>query len=165
MEQPNGITPTIAKCFLFDAWHLPFLKAQLDSRDEQLAAIAGKAVKEATYHLRHSSEWMVRFGDGTEESHQRAPTGAARPVDIHRGTVRDGRSVHHPAAAGIVPDLGPIEEAFDRTGERGAGGSHLKRPEDEFMATGGRKGQHTGAPGPHARGDAVPPAGASGAQW
>lgn len=144
VEQPNGdYAHTIAKCFLFDAWHLPFLKAQLDSKDEQLAAIAGKAVKEATYHLRHSSEWMVRFGDGTEESHQRAQQ-ALHDLWTFTGELFETDEVYTTLRqAGIVPDLGPIKEAFDRTVNEVLAEATLKRPEDEFMATGGRKGQHT----------------------
>jgi hypothetical protein len=57
---------TMVRSFLFDAYHLPLMQSLLKSKDEQLAAIAGKAVKEATYHLRASSEWVIRFGDGTD---------------------------------------------------------------------------------------------------
>ena len=72
VEQPNGdYAHTIARSFLFDAYHLPLMHALLKSKDDQLVAIAGKAVKEATYHLRHSSEWMVRFGDGTDDRYER----------------------------------------------------------------------------------------------
>lgn len=63
---------TMVRQFLFDAyaWHL--LRELKGSSHEGLAGIAGKALKECTYHLRHSSEWVLRFGDGTEESHARA---------------------------------------------------------------------------------------------
>lgn len=72
-EQPKGdFAHTIVRSFLWDAFHLPLLKALANSPDERLKGIAEKAVKEVTYHLRHSSEWLVRFGDGTGESHDRA---------------------------------------------------------------------------------------------
>jgi phenylacetate-CoA oxygenase PaaJ subunit len=71
-ELPNGdFAHTIFRQFLFDAWHLPFLKELSKSPDVRLSGIAEKAVKEATYHLKWSSEWVLRLGDGTPESHLR----------------------------------------------------------------------------------------------
>lgn len=72
VEQPNGdYAVTTAKLFLFDAWHFHTLQALSASSDERIAAIAAKGLKEVTYHLRRSGEWIERLGDGTEESHQR----------------------------------------------------------------------------------------------
>ena len=66
VEQPNGdFAATIVRQFLFDNFHYPFLQQLQTSPDERLAAIAEKAVKEAAYHLKWSSEWMIRLGDGT----------------------------------------------------------------------------------------------------
>lgn len=71
-EQPNGdYAVTTLKLFLYDAWHLPTLEQLSGSRDGRIAGIAGKAVKECRYHLKRSSDWVVRLGDGTDESHQR----------------------------------------------------------------------------------------------
>jgi len=63
---------TIARNFLFSAYALGQWQALLASNDAQLAAIAAKSLKEAQYHWRHASDWILRFGDGTEESHRRA---------------------------------------------------------------------------------------------
>jgi ring-1,2-phenylacetyl-CoA epoxidase subunit PaaC len=63
---------TIARRFLFDSWHCLALEALGHSKDPQIAAIAVKSKKEADYHRRHSADWLVRFGDGTDESHARA---------------------------------------------------------------------------------------------
>ncbi len=72
VEQPNGdFAVTMTKQFFYDAWHFHVLEALVDSTDERVAAIAGKAIKEAAYHLRRSSEWIVRLGDGTDESRRR----------------------------------------------------------------------------------------------
>ncbi|MCY1507912.1 1,2-phenylacetyl-CoA epoxidase, subunit C [compost metagenome] len=72
VEQPNGdYAVTIVKQFLYDAWHFHVLAALAHSGDERIAGIAAKALKEVTYHLRRSGEWVERLGDGTEESHQR----------------------------------------------------------------------------------------------
>ena len=72
VEQPNGdFAVTMAKQFLFDAWHLQVLKGLCESSDARIAGIAAKALKEVTYHLRRSSEWVQRLGGGTDESRQR----------------------------------------------------------------------------------------------
>lgn len=63
---------TIARNFLFSAYQVELWQALTSSADPQLAAIAAKSLKEAHYHLRHASDWMLRFGDGTAESHRRA---------------------------------------------------------------------------------------------
>lgn len=72
VEQPNGdFAMTMMRQFLFDAFRKPLYESLLNSKDEQVAAIAGKSLKETKYHLKHSSEWIIRLGDGTEESHGR----------------------------------------------------------------------------------------------
>ncbi|RMF54808.1 MAG: phenylacetate-CoA oxygenase subunit PaaI [Calditrichaeota bacterium] len=72
VEQPNGdFGFTMVRQFLFDAYSLLLMEALQASELKELAAIAGKALKEVRYHLRHSSQWVLRLGDGTEESHRR----------------------------------------------------------------------------------------------
>lgn len=72
VEQPNGdYAVTMTKQFLYDAWHFHTLAALTGSADARVAGIAAKALKEVTYHLRRSAEWVQRLGDGTEESHRR----------------------------------------------------------------------------------------------
>lgn len=71
-EQPRGdYAVTTAKQFFFDVWHHLVLTRLTDSSDERIAGIAAKGLKEATYHRRRSTEWMLRLGQGTEESHRR----------------------------------------------------------------------------------------------
>src|SRR6202042_661378 len=71
-EQPNGdFGPTIVRQVLIDAFQLELYERMTASRDERLAAVAAKSVKEVRYHLRYSSGWLVRLGDGTLESHAR----------------------------------------------------------------------------------------------
>lgn len=73
VEQANGdFGVTMMRQFLFDAFRKPFFEALEDSSDAQLAAIAAKSLKETKYHLKHSSEWVIRLGDGTDESNKRA---------------------------------------------------------------------------------------------
>jgi ring-1,2-phenylacetyl-CoA epoxidase subunit PaaC len=72
VEQPNGDwAQTILRQFFFSTYQYYFYKELLNSKDTQLAAIAEKSLKETTYHLRWSSEWVIRLGDGTEESNKR----------------------------------------------------------------------------------------------
>ncbi|WP_443691504.1 1,2-phenylacetyl-CoA epoxidase subunit PaaC [Pseudomonas protegens] len=72
VEQPNGdFAVTMLKQFFYDAWHLETLRGLCLSSDPRIAGVAAKAFKEVTYHLRRSSEWVERLGDGTEESHRR----------------------------------------------------------------------------------------------
>src|ERR1700733_16173522 len=75
VELPNGdFAVTIARLLIFSAFADPFWRAATGSVDPALAAIAAKAEKETSYHLRHAGEWLIRLGDGTAESHQRAQT-------------------------------------------------------------------------------------------
>ena len=72
VEQPNGdFAQTILRQFLFDTYSCYFYEALMDSKDENLAAIAAKSHKEALYHIKWSGDWVIRLGDGTDESHQR----------------------------------------------------------------------------------------------
>ncbi|AIN58517.1 1,2-phenylacetyl-CoA epoxidase subunit PaaC [Pseudomonas soli] len=72
VEQPNGdYAVTMLKQFLYDAWHHATLEGLTASSDERIAGIAAKALKEVTYHLRRSGEWVQRLGGGTDESRRR----------------------------------------------------------------------------------------------
>lgn len=144
VEQPNGdYAHTIVRSFLFDAYHLPLAEALTRSTDAQLAAIAGKAVKEAQYHVKHSSDWMIRFGDGTEESHRRAQE-ALNDLWTFTGDLFVQDEVHMQLVkAGIAPDLTALKAAFDKTVDAVLKEATLQRPADGFMATGGRQGRHS----------------------
>lgn len=144
VEQPNGdYAHTMVRSFLFDAYHLPLMHALLKSTDAQLAAIAGKAVKEATYHLRHSSEWLVRFGDGTAESHQRAQAALADLWTLTGELFETDAVGDAMVKAGVAPEMAAIKAAWNNTVDTVLAQATLERPVDGFMATGGRKGLHT----------------------
>ena len=73
VEQPNGdFAATMVRQLLYAAFMHPYLQALQASKDVRLGEIAAKAVKEMAYHVRHAAEWVIRLGDGTEESHARA---------------------------------------------------------------------------------------------
>src|SRR6201989_1283037 len=75
VEQPNGdFARTMVRQFFYAVFADLYWRAMMQSGDATLAAIAAKSEKESTYHVRHSSEWMIRLGDGTEQSHRRAQT-------------------------------------------------------------------------------------------
>lgn len=144
VEQPNGdYAHTIVRSFLFDAYHLPLAEALTKSSDERIAAVAGKAVKEAQYHLKHSSDWLIRFGDGTEESHRRAQD-ALDALWTYTGDLFVQDELHQTMVkAGIALELVTIKASFDATVDRVLTEATLKRPADGYMMTGGRQGKHS----------------------
>ena len=92
LEQPNGhFGDSIAKLVLFEAFYLAQLEALTGCSDERVAGIAARAEKEIRYHLRHNTQWLVRLGDGTEESHERVQEFDRRAVAIHGRVVRGRR--------------------------------------------------------------------------
>ncbi len=149
VELPKGdYARTIVRSFLFDAFHLPLQQALTASKDERLKGIAEKAVKEVTYHLRHSSEWLVRFGDGTEESHRRAQEALE---DLWRYTgelFTPDEAEEVLAKAGMAPKLADVKQEWSATVDRVLKEATLKRPADGWMASGGKKGIHTEHLGP-----------------
>ena len=148
-ELPKGdYAQTIARSFLFDAFHLPLQQALTTSTDERLKGISEKAVKEVTYHLRHSSEWLIRFGDGTEESHSRVQTALD---DLWRFTGElfiPDEAEELLAKAGIAPKLDDIKNEWSTTVDSVLKEATLERPADGWMATGGKKGVHSEHIGP-----------------
>lgn len=148
-ELPKGdYARTIARSFLFDAFHLPLQQALTKSSDERLKGIAEKAVKEVTYHLRHSGEWLVRFGDGTAKSHDLAQDALD---DLWRYTGElfiPDEAEDMLAKSGVAPKLSDIKKEWDATIDRTLKEAELKRPADGWMASGGKKGVHTEHLGP-----------------
>lgn len=144
VELPKGdFGYTIARSFLYDAFHLPLLEGLAKSKHDPMKGIAEKAVKEVTYHLRHSSAWMERLGDGTEESHDRVQ----RAVDdLWRYTgelFAADQAEEALAQAGLIPHLADVQKQWSATVDRVFKEATLKRPADGWMASGGKKGIHT----------------------
>jgi ring-1,2-phenylacetyl-CoA epoxidase subunit PaaC len=148
VEQPNSdFAHTIARQFLYSAYADPFWRAAAGSADPGLAAIAAKAEKESAYHLRHASEWLVRLGDGTAESHARAQAA----LDALWPYTAELAAADAPEAAlieaAILPDPVPLRAAWDATVARILARATLARPPEGWMQTGGRDGRHTEALG------------------
>jgi ring-1,2-phenylacetyl-CoA epoxidase subunit PaaC len=129
---------SILRQFLFSQFqHLLFQQLQ-QSKDEQLAAIAAKAIKETTYHLRWSSEWVIRLGDGTEESHKRM----LHAIDeLWRYTGELFEAADYETAMGI--DLASIKQTWTEKVTAVFDEAKLPVPENVFMQSGGKKGVHT----------------------
>jgi len=148
-EQPNGdFAVTMVRQFLYAAFMHPYMEALMRSKDETLAAIAAKAEKELTYHLRHAGEWVVRLGDGTEESHARAQA-ALDDLAIFVGEffvtdVLEDAMI----AADIAPDPATIRSRFEATVDRVLGEATLSRPVFAAHHLGGKAGRHTEYLGP-----------------
>jgi ring-1,2-phenylacetyl-CoA epoxidase subunit PaaC len=108
-----------------------------------LAAIAGKAEKETAYHLRHAGEWLVRLGDGTEESHHRTQD-AVEFLWPYVGEMFETDDADQAMmAAGVVPNPVALREVWHRTIDTLLARATLLRPPDGWMQTGGRRGAHS----------------------
>jgi ring-1,2-phenylacetyl-CoA epoxidase subunit PaaC len=144
LEQPNGdFARTIVRQFFYSAFADLYWRAMMTSDDTTLAAIAAKSEKESAYHVRHSSEWMVRLGDGTAESHRRAQTaiddlwaytGEMFHVDDSERALIEGGIAVDPAL--LYPQwLKTVSDVVDE--------ATLKLPKSDWMQQGGRNGRHS----------------------
>lgn len=134
---------SIVRQTLMDAYHLHLYERLQASTDATLAAIAAKVVKESRYHLRHSSEWMIRLGDGTDESKartQRALDGQWRYTSELFATDDVDACA---ADAGIGADPAELAAAWRDEVERLVATATLSVPEDTPLAASGRAGLHT----------------------
>ncbi len=138
---------TIVRQFFFDAYSVLLLDALSGAKDERIAAIAAKALKEDKYHLRHSSEWVVRLGDGTHESHERAQA-AIDELWRYTGELFDRDSVDDAVARlGVSLDHDALKSRWQGMVNDVLSRASLSIPQDAAMRRGGRKGRHTEALG------------------
>jgi ring-1,2-phenylacetyl-CoA epoxidase subunit PaaC len=144
VEQPKGhFGTTIARQFLFDAFHYPFYRELVNSKDEMLAAIAEKSLKEVTYHLRSSSEWMIRLGDGTEESHGKVQE-ALNDLWSFTGELFEVSEADQWAFEnGVGPDLKVVQKFWNEKVDEILNIATLKRPGEAWMQSGGKQGRHS----------------------
>lgn len=144
LEQPNGhFGDNIARDFLFESFYLPQLEALQECAHAGVAEIAARAVKEVRYHLRHVSQWLVRLGDGTAESHQKIQcsidelwryTGELfTPDDIDREFAEKYNG----------PELASIHAEWRKNVAAVMAEATLSLPEDGWMASGGKQGRHS----------------------
>lgn len=144
VEQPNGdFAHSITRQFFFDAFHQLQLSALTKSRDEKIAAIASKSLKEVNYHLRRSRDWVVTLGDGSDESHQRMNT-AVEDLWNYNGELFEMDAIDRELIAQKVavdleilraPWLQIIKNTFDD--------ATLSIPQNDWAQRGGKHGVHT----------------------
>ena len=144
VEQPNGdFAQTIARQFLFSTMQLGFFEGLTGSSDPRIAEIAAKAVKEVRYHADLSADWVIRLGDGTEESRRRMSDGLDwfwRFVD----EMFDVDDVEESLIdAGIACDRASLRAAFDARVHQVLRDATLPLPEYPRAVRGGRVGHHT----------------------
>ncbi len=143
-EQPNGdYAQTMLRQSFVDAFELLLYTELSKSKDQTLAAIAAKSVKEITYHKRHSFSWVKRFGNGTEESFGRLQkafdeiwsyTGDLfEPIEGEADLVKNG----------FVPDLKMIKTDWEKTIKSLLEESNIKVPETIYMHSGSAKAMHS----------------------
>ncbi|MEE2984582.1 MAG: 1,2-phenylacetyl-CoA epoxidase subunit PaaC [Pseudomonadota bacterium] len=144
VELPVGdFAFTLVRQFLLDVYHRELFAMLKGSADETLAAIASKAVKECAYHVRRSGEWILRLGDGTSESHDRAQS-ALDELWGYSHELFAGDAVDRARAdAKVVPDLVDVYAPWRREVEATLTEATLQIPHDDWQATGGREGVHT----------------------
>jgi ring-1,2-phenylacetyl-CoA epoxidase subunit PaaC len=144
IEQPNGhFGDSITKLVLFEAFYLRQLEALVHCSDKRVAEIAARAEKEIRYHLRHNTQWLVRLGDGTEESHERAQ-GALEKLWRFTGELFAADEVDNVFENEFDgPDLYKIQEQWRATITSVLEEATLNIPDDEWMASGGKEGRHS----------------------
>jgi len=143
VELPNGdYGRTIMRQFLFDAWSVLLLERLERASHAELAGIAAKAYKEARYHLRHSGEWVIRLGDGTDESHRRAQA-ALDDLWSYTGELFAADEVDRALADGIAPDPAALQPPWREVVSDVARRATLTLPADGYMHSGARQGRHT----------------------
>ncbi len=144
VELPSGdYGRTLVREFLFDTWHFYLLGALGASREERLAGIAQKAVREVAYHVRRSGDWLVRLGDGTEHSHAKVQAALddlwPYTGELFRSDEIDAEMVRCGIGTSLEALRGPWLEHVGRV----VADATLKLPQDGWMHSGGKAGRHS----------------------
>ena len=144
VEQENGdFGKTIMRQFFFDAYRKLLFEKLVSSSDEHLAAIAEKSLKETKYHLKHSSEWVIRLGDGTEESHERIQD-SLNELWRYTGELFFENEVDTELkASGVIPDFSDLKDNWDELVKGVLSEATLTIPDNNWQFDGGRVGKHS----------------------
>ncbi len=145
-ELPRGdFAFTTARLFLFSSFSYFLYRNLIDTvGDEQFNGMLQKHFKEIQYHLRHSRQWVIRLGDGTEESHRRIQE-AFDEVWMYTGEMFDmDESDQKAVSHNLFTDLSVFKDEWVRLAEETLDEATLKMPEmDQYMYSGSRQGRHT----------------------
>ena len=149
VEQPNGnFADTIARSVLFEEFYQAQLEGIATCNEPRLAEIAARAVKEIRYHRRHNSQWLIRLGDGTDESHAKAQDAIDR-LWRYTGEMFAGDEVDDVIRNEFSgPDLGQIESTWQAEIAKILAEATLEMPASQWMDEGGRGGRHSEHFGP-----------------
>jgi ring-1,2-phenylacetyl-CoA epoxidase subunit PaaC len=144
VEQPNGsYADTLVRQFLFDHWHLLLLRGLAHATDARVAEIAAKGAKEAAYHAERSADWVVRLGDGTEESHRRMQTAIDELWTYTGEMFRPDEAELALVECGAAVDVRSLAAPWGQAVEAVLAEATLTRPRDDHMQKGGKQGVHT----------------------
>ena len=144
VEQPNvDFGHTIVRQFLIDAWQLELFERLQSSTEPRFAELAAKALKETRYHYRFSAGWMVRLGDGTQESHQRVQAGLDALWKFTGEMFAPGAADEQAARAGIAPEPAALRSAWVANVEQVLGEATLTKPADVNYRWHGKRRQHS----------------------
>jgi ring-1,2-phenylacetyl-CoA epoxidase subunit PaaC len=144
VEQPNGdFGQTIVRQVLIDAFQLELYERMTTSTDERLAEIAAKSVKEVRYHLRYSGGWLVRLGDGTEESHARVQSALETLWPYTVELFAEDELDRMVAEGGVAPRLSDVQAAWLARIDGLLVEATLQRPRDRPHSWHGKRGQHS----------------------
>jgi len=143
-EQPNGdFAKTMIRQFFIDVYNKLFFQELINSSDCQLSAIAQKSIKEIIYHLRHSSKWVLRLGDGTAESHKRAQVAINGLWMFTDELFQMNQNELEIYKKGIGVDCSKLKTSWINNINDIINKATLSIPRDEYMQSGGRDGIHT----------------------
>ena len=143
-EQPNGnFANTMVRQFFLDAFNKLFLLKLINSNDDQLSAISQKAIKETNYHLRHSSKWIIRLGDGTPESHAKVQLAIDNLWMFTEELFEMNENDIQMEQQKIGVDCTALKPQWDIIINDVFLEARVNRPKDLYMTTGGRQGLHT----------------------
>lgn len=144
VETPNkDFALTIVRQLFVSAFEFQFFEALQKSSDHQLAAISSKTLKEVKYHLAHATDWVIRLGDGSNESHQRMQK-AVNQLWMFTGELFEMTEVDfHLLKEGIAIDLVPIQIQWQELITNVLNKATLHQPMSNYMQSGGLRGKHT----------------------
>jgi len=144
VEQTNGdFGKTILRQFFFDAYRKLAFERLENSLDIQLSAIAAKSLKETKYHLKHTSEWVIRLGDGTEESHTRIQDSLDALWKYTDELFFQDDVDTNLIEIGIIPSMEGIKEEWLANVTAILKEATLTIPTNNWKQSGGRIGKHT----------------------
>lgn len=144
LEQPNThFGHVIGRQFLFDAFHFPLLQQLKNSKDETIAAIAAKSIKESAYHLRFSSEWVKRLGAGTEESNTKMQEAIDHLFPFSFELFQETEIEKEMKELGIGANLEQVKNEFDQKVMETFEQANIKFPQSKARLVKGKEGIHS----------------------